>query len=400
MRRPAKIKVLIVTFVAVSSIVVSSIVLRLESKEIFFLPYFLERVVDSSSIGQTKSCATTCLEEVGQNGTWVQDWHFAEEYGQYPEPRVLGVGPYGAKTWGKFKPSELAPFRWESSWKWIDYSPNGCQVDATMSADDLCDVLSKLDVHRVLFIGDSLTNQQYASLLNRLGSDRIKNVTKLEYGLRASLACPLQSIDLLLQLEGGGQIFSHSDRNEYILHNTTRHFINSDPNRLLAVMNIGAHYHKMEHYKEDLDLLIQWLQEFDRPDDLYFFRTTMPGHKRCKPRQPRNFDWTQGVRESPLKTYHDYQLTKTHDWNLFEDYNAYTRARLRSSTIRILDVFNMTILRHDGHSGGGDCLHYFTPGPVDFWNHLLYTHLKELAKRTRAEEFAPGAVVGSCQEAT
>jgi hypothetical protein len=220
-----------------------------------------------------------------------------------------------------------------------------------MSADDLCDVLSKLDVHRVLFLGDSLADSQYTSLLNRLGSDRIKNVTKLKYGLRANLACRLQSIDLLLQKEV-------SDRHEYILQNTTRQFINSDPNRLLAVMNIGAHYHTMEHYKEDLDRLIQWLQEFNRPDDLYFFRTTVPDHNKCKPRQPRKFDWNQGVQEAPLKTYHDYQPVNTHDWNLFEDYNAYTRERLRSSTVRILDVFNMTILRQDGHSGGGDCLHY------------------------------------------
>jgi hypothetical protein len=32
------------------------------------------------------SCAATCLGDVGYNGKWVQDWHFAEEYGQYSEP--------------------------------------------------------------------------------------------------------------------------------------------------------------------------------------------------------------------------------------------------------------------------------------------------------------------------
>jgi hypothetical protein len=93
------------------------------------------------------------------------------------------------------------------------------------------------------------------SLLNRLGSDRIKNVIKLQHGLCANLACRLQSIDLLLQLEkGGSKAFVLC-----ILHNTTRQFIDSDPKRLLAVMNIGKHYHKMEHYKEDLN---------NRPNDL------------------------------------------------------------------------------------------------------------------------------------
>jgi hypothetical protein len=203
MRRPAKIRLLIVAFATVSSVV-----LRLESNGIFFLPSFFGRAIDSSTIGKTKSCATTCLGDVGQNGTWVQDWEFAKEYGQYPEPRVVRVGPYVTRTWGHFMPSENAPFRWESSWKWIDYSPNGCQVDFTMSADDLCDILAKLDVHRVLFIGDSLTNGQYRSLLNRLGNDRIKNITKSKLGLHAKLTCRSQSIDLLGERGGGWAGFS------------------------------------------------------------------------------------------------------------------------------------------------------------------------------------------------
>jgi hypothetical protein len=396
MRRSTKITMFIAAFTAVSSIV-----RRFKSEDIFFLPYFFERAIDSSTIGQTnKSCAATCLADVGQNGTWVQDWEFAKEFGQHSVPLVVKGGPYIGRTWGKFRPSEKAPFRWESSWKWIDYSPDGCRVDSTMSADDLCDVLAKLDVHRVLFVGDSLAKSQYHSLLNKLGSGRIKNITKSTRWLQASLACRSHSIDLLGEhQQGGGQAFDHSERKEYALSNKTRQFINSDPNRLLAVMNIGAHYHKMEHYKEDLDLLIQGLQEFNRPSDLYFFRTTVPGHAKCKPRNALRFDWKKGGREVPLKTYRDYKRVKLHDWNLFEDYNTYTRARLRSSNIRILDVFNMTVLRRDGHSGGGDCLHYFTPGPIDWWNHLLYTHLKELANGTRAEVFASGddAVVGSCR---
>jgi hypothetical protein len=55
-------------------------------------------------------------------------------------------------------------------------------------------------------------------------------------------------------------------------------------------MNIGAHYHQME-YKEDLDLLIHWLQEFNRPNDYY--------ERQCQPRRmqnqaPRQFNRTKG----------------------------------------------------------------------------------------------------------
>jgi hypothetical protein len=225
----------------------------------------------------------------------------------------------------------------------------------------------------------SLAQSQYESLLNRLGIDRIKNKTSVPLGLNANLACRSRNVELLGMREGGGQAFPHSERDRYFLSNTTREFINRNPVRLLAVMNIGAHYHNMSHYKEDLDLLIQWFEEYNRPNDLYFFRTTVPGHGHCQTLNPRKFNWTKGVQEVPLKTYHFYKRVHLHDWHMFEDYNAHTRARLRSSNVRILDVFNMTVLRRDGHTGGRDCLHYFTPGPIDSWNHLLYTHLKELA---------------------
>ena len=55
--------------------------------------------------------------------------------------------------------------------------------------------------------------------------------------------------------------------------------------------------------------------------------------------------------------------------------------------IESLDVLPMTILRRDGHIGDefrpaaipkGDCLHYALPGPVDWWNHLLFNNLNDV----------------------
>ena len=57
-----------------------------------------------------------------------------------------------------------------------------------------------------------------------------------------------------------------------------------------------------------------------------------------------------------------------------------------SLTIEALDVVPMTVLRRDGHMGDefrpraipeGDCLHYALPGPVDWWNHLLFNNVKD-----------------------
>jgi hypothetical protein len=185
--------------------------------------------------------------------------------------------------------------------------------------------------------------------------------------LHAKLTC--HRIDLLRVLEGGGRAFLIRTRNKYALSNTTQ-FINSDPNRILAVMNIGAHYHQMEH-KEDLDLLIHWLQEFNRPNDCAFSNDS------ARPPDANrglhgNSTSDQGECEVPLKTYHDYQRVKTRlesVWAL----QYLPQSRLRSSHIRILDVFNMTILRQDGHSGGLDCLHFLHSVLSIFGSPLIHT---------------------------
>ena len=66
-----------------------------------------------------------------------------------------------------------------------------------------------------------------------------------------------------------------------------------------------------------------------------------------------------------------------YSWELVPEYNEYTRRAVQGTRIKLLDVFPMTILRPDGHrvERKHDCLHYYLPGPPDFWNHLLLTLL-------------------------
>jgi len=59
----------------------------------------------------------------------------------------------------------------------------------------------------------------------------------------------------------------------------------------------------------------------------------------------------------------------------------------KKTLIEVLDIMPMTILRRDGHISDefrpatvpdGDCLHYALPGPIDWWNHLLFSNLKDI----------------------
>ena len=168
-------------------------------------------------------------------------------------------------------------------------------------------------------------------------------------------------------------------------------FLTQSTDRVLAIFNIGAHYHTFEQYQQDLHAMLDLLSDTKRHQDLYFFRSTSPGHEGCLPRT-RKFDWKHGTRIVPLTKFEEYKVTVGHqyDWDKFEGYNHYTKTLLfdrnRKGTDPIfhyLDIFNMTALRHDAHAAPSDCLHFQAPGPVDWWNHLLFTYLKQLSKNEK-----------------
>jgi hypothetical protein len=116
-------------------------------------------------------------------------------------------------------------------------------------------------------------------------------------------------------------------------------------------------------------------------DDVAFFRSTSAGHHDCfnNSRYP----------SAPLSTFHqylEYGETTRYSWNLFKFYNQYAENRLKQRQgrnnvfpLRYLNIFNMTALRNDGHKAANDCLHYELPAVVDWWNHLLYTNLLDIA---------------------
>jgi hypothetical protein len=99
-------------------------------------------------------CTDKCPWLAGINGSWVQDFDFARDHGQYPSPWVIGPGPYFRRTAGAFVPSEDEPFPRRTSWKWID-NQKECQVDS-LTYKKLCQVLGKLQDRRIL-LGDPLT---------------------------------------------------------------------------------------------------------------------------------------------------------------------------------------------------------------------------------------------------
>ena len=315
----------------------------------------------------------------GQNGTWIQDWDFARDYGQYKQPLVFERGGFIARTWGRFQPSQEAPRPWETSWRWQDAS--SCPIDYTLNASSWCSLVKDLSIDRILFFGDSLSDAQFESLVNILGTNAVHDFQRLPRPMRAKLVCPHAEIPLLAAKESGGIPQAGQQRVDMILSNATREFLQRN-GRLLGLFNLGAHYHEQENFQHDFNLLIRWIESMAPLDSLLFFRTTPSGHAQCIPRSPRRFNFTKGQRVEPLHSLDDFVVTEKFGWHLFAKYNEYAREKLKNHHHRfhLLDVVPMTLLRRDGHTGGSDCLHYVSPGPVDWWNHLWYTQLKDIQR--------------------
>ena len=162
----------------------------------------------------------------------------------------------------------------------------------------------------------------------------------------------------------------------------------------------------MKDYKEAFDSLVQWLDSFPDPSKVVaIFRPTIPGHVGCQP--SGNNNWSLPVLETPHRSYNDYETTtknallngavttqQAYNWPLIEEYNAYSRQALNQRSddndssirkrvkIHWLNVFNSSVLRRDGHVGFEDCLHFYNPGPTDWWVHFFYTMMLDLAAET------------------
>jgi len=182
--------------------------------------------------------------------------------------------------------------------------------------------------------------------------------------------------------------------------------------RTVIVANTGLWIPTFEEYKTAFGALLDYIDSFPPDKIIPFIRPSIPGHPNCKPRpdldkaqhgeELKNFDWVnKTVDEVPfedIQAYRDYTNqqngSQTYNWLNLERYNDYSYGMLKNRTaataatnstteIHWFDIFPSAILRRDGHIGFQDCLHYYLPGPVDWWSHLFFSKLVDMAEVTR-----------------
>jgi hypothetical protein len=203
---------------------------------------------------------------------------------------VQPAGPLAQGQDMRFRPQEDAPFRWPTSWKWVE-NDQDFPVDP-MTPSTMCNILVQLNISRIAFYGDSMTGQQYHSFVNLMGHHHVMVSSQTSSSKYTKvLLCNITEdsnhyVTLFHKRDKEGQAFARSERTAYELHEDKdlSAFINEFPQRFLGLFNIGAHYHNSSWYKEDMVKMIQSLESFNRSQDLYFFRTTAHGHKNIIPK--------------------------------------------------------------------------------------------------------------------
>jgi hypothetical protein len=319
--------------------------------------------------------AQLCLHERGHDGWWVQDWDYAStaQYGNMPVTNKSEL----FRAHRNFVSTEEQPYRWATSWRWVDET---CAVQL-VALEGFCRVCHDLNISLVYVLGDSLQAAFSTSLRGLLGFPLMAgNLPLLLVPL--TVPCPDPYSDVL-------HVHRKWNADKDLRDLDHPELLYSNRNRTLTLLNLGVHMHSMEIFKRTFDSLLGWVDGLNRTDDLVFLRNSPPGHLRCEPRADRRtYNWTIPLKVTPFQNYSQYKLTETtkYGWNLMEQYNKHAEKVIEArsteaSRVRVwlLNVFNSTVLRRDGHLGGSDCLHYSMPGPTDWWVHMLYSSLLDLS---------------------
>ncbi len=357
----------------------------------------------------------TCIDSLrGQEGQWVQDREFALQHSFLERVQ--------AASFGLNDTDEAALFADFTLWRWVDAN----SPVTTISRNGFCQVCYHLDVTRVFIIGDSLSRQFRLALEALLGyvhrqrrSDQLyEQIVNREFHI------PCSDIEGTPPHFNGVTIFfhriNHIDHTKALISTPTPPFVESNPNNTVIVFNTGAHMKTFAEYKQGFDNLFAWVQSFNVTSHsklIPFFRETLPGHPSCGPFKfqseivsaKEKLEILQADKTEPYKDYDSYfhstqemmkrELSRGNqtDWAWFdfkhangtvEQYNAYSKDiidHVSNNKLQVhwLNVYNSTILRRDGHAlfqkTGWDCLHYLHPGPVEWWVHLFYSALLDLA---------------------
>jgi hypothetical protein len=234
--------------------------------------------------------------------------------------------------------------------------------------------MKNLGLRRIFFVGDSLSKQMAESLWKLLGYKTDPGHYKWSQMIQCAGELPDFELtyirnNFLTEVNLGSNSVALPWAGQYVNY----------PGKTLLIANVGPHVHDMGQFKkQSFQVFFDMVEQFNRPQDIVYFRTSVPGHPKCMDH------------DKPFKDYAEYLTAKqkmsekerNYSWDNFVLYNEWVSQHLnemrkmnKGPNVEVLDIYHMGVLRPDGHRNNDDCLHYNLPGPIDWWNHFLFSQL-------------------------
>jgi len=381
-----------------------------------------------------------CLERRGTSGRWIQDWDYANR-SSYPNHGSYSTWHLADQNFTK-TPDQ--PYRLAMSYRWIDDECPVHEVDiedfcGACVALGIHQILVLGDSLNIEFV------QSLQSLLGFPPEGRRATAFNARFK-PWTMTCPSHGPSSLghkitfwlmrYQPHSDWKQLGDEARNN---NGRARDFIDKSTHKTAIVANLGAWMQGSTQFEEAVTWFLEWMASLRDPSKVVpFWRPTVPGHLGCHPEgtkeEIKQYNWVKPVLQEPYANYLEYKQTqdifrakdndtKRKSWEYFEGWNGWSYQKMyrtnsttfgsrdrdsfgnnnnnsstivdsnhsvsgtKSSssshnTIHWLNVFPSTVLRRDGHAGFGDCLHYYLPGPIDWWSHLFHSALLDLANAT------------------
>ena len=362
---------------------------------------------------------TQCRKIRGRFGKWELDDEVANK-AQYSVAMKHLWGKADRKYRNLIQSGLVAydSFREATRYAWKDgqtlmMDDNGpsCSIEM-MTPTGMCALMREMNLGRIFVLGDSLSLSQSLSLHQLVGMDGKIPWDEKRTRFKQTINCKIipgetKPYSFILEVARNNLLLKMTPEEAFLYHTQPYQFavqweprFLEDKARTLLIVNVGAHIKTLLQFEGTLDRFLSTIDKIESKrhyKDIIMWRTSVPGHWGCQEHHSRR----------PHKTYQDYAQKRdkfyleasTYEWHLFEPLNDYAIRSIEARSlqpgakahIEILDVHPMTILRQDGHvmldsnvETEPDCLHYSLPGPADWWNHLMYSNLLDIAADERA----------------
>ena len=258
-------------------------------------------------------------------------------------------------------------YQWQVAKK-KNENDSSCEFQQEFNSELFCDLMKNAVI---LFIGDSITWEMYASLVHLTDGRVQKGVHNRAVQRKIAIVinvCGDNHVTLIYRWSKQLNNEGTSVAIENMLNETFPTMI---------VLNTGAHYQHDTVYHERmdhaLDLIAGWqnmCQDRNLPCP-FFWRTTPPGIFNCKSfaRPVNNITMMEEyVASNPL--YH---------WENFRHQNELALQKLESlglSSYDIIDAYEVGIQRPELQVSPKDCIHHCQPAAADAYNIIMLHYLQ------------------------